>query len=66
MSHDPSSIDPTSDELASTELSAESANLELVPDGLVSQEPANDVEEDLRLGREFMGKYRETFRALAK
>lgn len=25
-----------------------------------------DVEEELKLGREFMGKYRETFKALAK
>ncbi len=34
--------------------------------GAVSEELANDIEEDLRLGREFMKKYRETFRALAK
>jgi hypothetical protein len=34
--------------------------------GAVSEELAIDIEEDLRLGREFMKKYRETFRALAK
>ncbi len=34
--------------------------------GAVSAELASDIEEDLRLGREFMKKYWETFRALAK
>ncbi|MGG5820785.1 AbrB/MazE/SpoVT family DNA-binding domain-containing protein [Falsiroseomonas sp. HW251] len=36
------------------------------PDGFLLTPVATDVEEQLRLGREMMKKYRETFAALAK
>jgi len=43
-----------------------SVSAEAGGNGAVSEELASDIEEDLRFGREFMNKYRETFRALAK
>ena len=36
------------------------------PDGLLFTQVAQDVEEQLRLGREMMKRYRQTFAALAK
>jgi putative addiction module antidote len=36
------------------------------PDGLLLTPVSRDVEEQLRLGRELMKRYRETFAALAK
>jgi putative addiction module antidote len=47
---------------------AEGDTVEVVetPDGLLFTAVSADVEEQLRLGREFMNEYRETFAALAK
>jgi putative addiction module antidote len=47
---------------------AEGDNLQVVetPDGVLLTPVSSDVEEQLRLGREMMKKYRETFAALAK
>jgi len=44
----------------------ESIPAEVGSDDAASNELASDIEEEIRLGREFMKKYRETFRALSK